>query len=96
MGIEEILGYTFWIYFCLITLLAIVITCYDKIAAKKFTEHRVPDKTLFLISILGGSVGMYLTMLIIRHKTKHMKFMIFIPVIIILQLAALICAFFLL
>jgi uncharacterized membrane protein YsdA (DUF1294 family) len=41
-----------------------------------------------MISALGGSVFMYLTMLVIRHKTQHKKFMIGIPVIIFLQLAA--------
>ena len=41
-----------------------------------------------LVSALGGSVTMYITMLIIRHKTRHIKFMLGIPVIIMIQLAA--------
>ena len=40
-----------------------------------------------LISAIGGSVGMYLTMKKIRHKTRHPKFMVGIPVIIALQIA---------
>ncbi len=55
-------------------------------------EWRVPEKTLLIISALGGSVAMLLTMLKIRHKTKHMKFMIGIPVIIAMQIAAVIAA----
>lgn len=48
---------------------------------------RVPEAQLMLISALGGSVGMFLTMQTIRHKTQHPKFMIGIPVIMIFQLA---------
>lgn len=70
-----------------ISLVAIVITVYDKIISKKKSKRRVPEATLLMISALGGSLAMYLTMLIIRHKTKHMKFMIGIPAIMIWQIA---------
>jgi len=74
-------------YFAAISLLAIVLTVYDKRAAKS-GARRVMEKTLFLVSIFGGSVAMLLTMWFIRHKTKHAKFMAGIPVIIALQIAA--------
>ena len=48
---------------------------------------RTPEKTLLILSALGGSVAMLITMLLIRHKTKHVKFMLGIPIIIILQVA---------
>ncbi len=48
-------------------------------------EWRVPEKTLIGISIIGGSVGMILGMFTFRHKTKHLKFLLGIPVIIIIQ-----------
>ena len=48
---------------------------------------RIPEAQLLLISAVGGSVGMYLTMKKIRHKTQHPKFMIGIPAIMILQAA---------
>ena len=76
------------IWFLAISLVSIVITCYDKWAAKSRPRHRTPEKTLLLLSALGGSIAMYCTMHTIRHKTKHMKFMIGIPVILVLQLAA--------
>ena len=41
--------------------------------------------SLLLLSALGGSVAMYVTMLMIRHKTRHSKFMIGIPIIILFQ-----------
>lgn len=76
------------IYFATVSLVALGVTVYDKWAAKKRPKHRTPERTLLIISALGGSVFMYLTMQVIRHKTQHKKFMIGIPVIIFLQLAA--------
>lgn len=72
------------IYLIIINLTAIIITIYDKRAAIKHI-HRVRERTLMIVSALGGSVSMYIVMRIIRHKTKHKKFMIGIPVIFILQ-----------
>lgn len=48
---------------------------------------RIPESQLMLISAMGGSFGMYLTMRKIRHKTQHPKFMVGIPVIMALQIA---------
>ena len=59
-------------------------------------RHRTRESTLLLLSALGGSVAMLATMLIIRHKTKHAKFMVGIPLIMILQAAAVIALFILL
>ncbi len=74
------------IYFAAISLLTCIVTVYDKKAAKRWTKHRVPEKVLFLLAFLGGSVAELLTMLKIRHKTKHKSFMIGLPIIIVLQL----------
>ena len=82
MPTEFILG-----YLTAISLISIVVCCYDKIAAKKLQKHRTRERTLLLLSALGGSLAMLATMLIIRHKTKHKKFMLGIPAIIILQVA---------
>jgi len=75
------------IYLAAISLLAIILTLYDKRAAKQ-RKWRVRERTLLLVSALGGSAAMLLTMRAIRHKTKHAKFMVGIPVIIALQIAA--------
>ena len=74
-------------YLIAISLVSIVVCIYDKIAAKHNPKHRTREATLLLLSALGGSVAMLVTMLIIRHKTKHVKFMVGIPAIIILQVA---------
>ena len=73
-------------YIALISLISVVVCIYDKKISKRGNvKLRVPEKTLFIWSALGGAVVMYITMQIIRHKTKHPSFMIGIPVIIVLQ-----------
>ena len=67
---------------------AFALAAYDKHAAKRSSERRVKETTLFAVSALGGSVAMLLTMLSVRHKTLHKRFMIGLPVIIILQIAS--------
>ena len=81
-------------YLAAISLLAIALTLYDKNAAKQ-RKWRVRECTLLLVSALGGSAAMLLTMRVIRHKTKHAKFMVGIPVIIALQIAAVVVLFWL-
>ena len=75
-------------YLILISLLAVFLTIRDKRAARR-QKWRAKERTLLLVSALGGSTAMLLTMWAIRHKTKHAKFMIGIPVILVLQIAAL-------
>lgn len=73
------------IYLILINLIAVIVTIYDKLCAVK-RRWRVKESTLLLLSALGGSISMYITMLLIRHKTRHIKFMLGIPLILIVQL----------
>ena len=73
------------IYLMIISIIAVIMTVSDKTKARKH-KRRIPEKTLFLTAALGGSAAMYLTMLTIRHKTKHKRFMIGLPLIIILQI----------
>ena len=74
-----------------ISLVSIVVCFYDKAISKKGkVELRIPEKVLFLtFPILGGSFAMFVTMLLIRHKTKHWQMKV-IPVIFVLQLAILV------
>lgn len=78
-----------FIYLIFINILALIFTVSDKHRAIKH-KRRISEFTLMLISALGGSVTMLVTMLVIRHKTRHIKFMLGIPLIILIQL---ICAF---
>ena len=82
----------FWLilfaYIAVVSLCSIVVCIYDKkISKKNNVKLRIPEKSLFIWSAVGGSVAMYITMRLIRHKTKHVSFMVGIPVIFVLQAA---------
>ena len=87
---NKILILFFLAYLLIISVVAFAVTLYDKWAAVKRPQERTRESTLLLLSALGGSMAMLLTMLGIRHKTKHLKFMVGIPIIIVLQIAAVI------
>ena len=72
------------IYLLVLTLAPFIVCGIDKFAAKK-QMRRVPEKTFFLLSAIGGSVGMFAGMLTFRHKTQHWYFKFGIPAIIIGQ-----------
>ena len=91
-----LLQYILPAYLALISVISIVVCIYDKFAAKHNPRHRTRERTLLLLSALGGSVAMLLCMLAIRHKTKHAKFMIGIPAIIVCQIAIVAALLFLL
>ena len=58
----------------------------DKSKARR-DKRRVPEATLFLLALLGGSIGGIGGMYCFRHKTKHMSFVIGFPAILLLELA---------
>ncbi len=72
-------------YILLINLIALILSVFDKIFAIK-NMWRISEKCLFTVAFLGGAVGMYITNLLIRHKTKHKRFVFGLPLIILLQL----------
>lgn len=82
-------------YFAVISLISIIVCIYDKVISKKNkVELRIPEKTLMILSAIGGGAAMYLTMLLIRHKTKHVKFMVGIPLFIALHAVAVYLLFY--
>ena len=74
------------IYVAVMSLIAFAAFGLDKYKAKT-DKWRTPEKTLFLLAIIGGGIGAFLGMQIFRHKTKHQQFVIGIPLIMIVQLA---------
>lgn len=76
-----ILGYLF-----LINAIAWLLMLADKQKAKK-NLWRIPESTLLTAAALGGSVGMLIGMYTVRHKTKHLKFTLGVPAILIAQVA---------
>lgn len=66
--------------------LGFALMCLDKLFAKNH-QRRIPEATLLLLAALGGSAGSLLGMYLVRHKTKHPKFYIGIPLILAAQIA---------
>lgn len=60
----------------------------DKWKARK-NKWRIPESTLLLLAVFGGSIGAFLGMRVWRHKTMHMKFKYGIPSILVLQIGLL-------
>ena len=83
------LEYIVIVYLLIINLLGFFSMCIDKYKAKH-NKWRIPEKTLFLFAILGGSIGSIAGMYTFRHKTKHTYFVIGMPAILIIQLALLV------
>lgn len=74
------------IYLLIMNIIGFAIMGIDKYKAKK-RAFRIPEATLFVIAIIGGSIGSILGMQIFRHKTRHWYFVYGMPVILILQIA---------
>jgi len=75
-------------YIVIINILTFIVYGIDKLKAKK-GKWRIPESTLLLLAIIGGSIGAFLGMKVWHHKTMHKKFKYGIPLIIILQLGVL-------
>ncbi len=81
-------------YDCILTgvlvfmnLLGITLTLYDKWAAVNRPRSRIPEATLMWVGLLFGSYGTFLTMKLIRHKTRHARFMVCLPLFTLLHTA---------
>lgn len=76
-------------YFAAISIFLSAVTVFDKKAAIK-GKQRVPENTLILLGMLGGSFFMFLTMKLIHHKTRKPKFMAGLPLIMLFQAAVIV------
>ena len=74
------------IYLAVINVVTFFMYGVDKWKAKR-SKWRIPEATLLLMAVLGGSIGAWLGMRVWRHKTQHKKFRYGVPIIIIVQLA---------
>lgn len=79
-------------YISVMWLASVMMTVYDKIAAMK-DGRRVSEKSLLLTGLCGGALAMYLTMLLINHKTRHAKFMVLLPLEVILHIGLVLLLF---
>lgn len=78
--------YILLIYAAFITIVSVAVTAIDKKSAQ-VGGRRISEKTLMVIGLSGGALPMLITMKAIRHKTRHPKFMVGLPLVILLQTA---------
>ena len=82
---QPVITYLLW-YLAAVNLVTFTVYGVDKAKARR-GAWRVSEKTLFLLPLLGGSMGALLGMLVFRHKTKHWYFVWGIPLILLAQIA---------
>ncbi len=75
------------IYLILMNMIGLFLMGLDKSKAKRHA-WRIPERTLFLASLLGGSIGTWAGMYLFRHKTKHWYFVVGMPAILVVQIIA--------
>ena len=72
------------LYLLIINAAGILLMLVDKYKAKK-KLWRIPEATLMGVAAMGGSIGSLIGMYTVRHKTKHLKFTIGIPLMLAVQ-----------
>ena len=77
------------IYLVIVNIVGFFMMLIDKRRAIRH-DWRIPEKTLFLTAIIGGSIGSIAGMYAFRHKTRHLSFVIGMPVILIAQIVLII------
>ena len=83
--IEQIGIQNIFVYLVIINIIGFLAMGIDKRKAKK-NSWRIPEKTLFIITTLGGGIGTVTGMYVFRHKTKKIDFVIGLPAILILEI----------
>ena len=73
-------------YLAAVNLIGLALMGIDKRKAKK-RAFRSPEATLFIVAIIGGSVGSIAGMYLFRHKTRHRSFVLGMPLILLAQIA---------
>ena len=77
--------YFFGVYLFVVNLITFILFAVDKYKSKK-SKWRISERTLIGIALIGGSVGALMSMNAFRHKTKHKKFTIGVPLILVAQI----------
>lgn len=75
------------LYLLIVNAVSFLLMLTDKQKAKK-KLWRIPESTLLLSAAIGGSIGSLAGMYTFRHKTRHLKFTLGVPVILVFQIAA--------
>ena len=72
------------IYLLIMNAAGFLVMTIDKVYARK-NMWRIPERTLLGVAAVGGSLGVLTAMYTVRHKTKHIKFVIGVPLIMAIQ-----------
>ena len=78
--------YLYW-YLAAVNVVSFLVYGGDKLSARR-GGRRVPERTLLLLALFGGSLGALLAMRLFRHKTRHWYFRFGIPAILLCQIVA--------
>lgn len=73
------------LYLLIVNAAGFLVMTLDKLLAKK-NAWRIPERTLMGFAAIGGSIGVLLAMYTVRHKTKHAKFYLGVPAILVAQI----------
>ena len=73
------------LYLLIMNAAGFLVMTIDKLYAKK-NIWRIPERTLLGVAAFGGSIGVWVAMYTVRHKTKHIKFVIGVPLILAIQI----------
>lgn len=73
------------VYLIAISLISAAAVIIDKLRSKRRGARRIPEAVLIRLAFFGGAIVMLITMLVVRHKTLHPKFMVGLPAIILLH-----------
>jgi len=72
------------LWFLIINVVSYLVMADDKRRARQ-RRDRIPERTLFLLAAIGGSLGVLTAMNVKRHKTKHASFRVGIPLLLLLN-----------
>ena len=78
------------VYALIVNLIAFCMMGIDKRKARR-KAFRIPEATLFVMALIGGSIGSIAGMYLFRHKTRHLKFSLGLPLILAVQIVFLLC-----
>lgn len=75
------------VYLIVVNLIGFALYGIDK-AKSKGKGRRIPERTLLLMAAIGGALGCWLGMLLFRHKTKHVRFKVLVPLLTVVWVVA--------
>jgi uncharacterized membrane protein YsdA (DUF1294 family) len=75
---KEVVIHYIFVYLAIMTVIGLAVMGIDKRKAVK-NQWRIPERTLLLVAFAGGGIGTFLGMQLFRHKTRHMKFVVLLP-----------------